>query len=155
MLQSLETRFSILQRNEERVLKRIEGQRQRAEKLMEIRDYHERQRRQHQQLSQIRRSQMQQLRFENFKVKEGQRLNLSIVQQSVMLNKKLNHLEIRRERSEHEREIRSHRSREHSAKKERSESMRKQREQAIQAKYIALSQIDQQRKDDYKNRVMD
>jgi len=31
MLQSLETRFNILQRNEQRVLKRIEGQRQRAE----------------------------------------------------------------------------------------------------------------------------
>ena len=44
MLQSLETRFSILQRNEQRVLKRIEGQRQRAEQLMEIRDHRERER---------------------------------------------------------------------------------------------------------------
>ena len=53
------------------------------------------------------------------------------MKQSMMLSKKLNHLEIKRERSDNEREIRSQRSREHSAKKERSDSMRKQRNQAI------------------------
>ena len=73
----------------------------------------------------MRQSHLQQQRLENFKAKEGQRLNLSIVQQSLMLNKKLNHLEIRRERSEHEKEIRSNRSREQSARKERSSSIKK------------------------------
>ena len=77
-------------------------------------------------------------RFDNFKTKESSRVNLSITKQSMMLTKKLNHLEIKRERSENEREIRSQRSREHSAKKERSSSMRKQRNQAIQAKFLAL-----------------
>ena len=69
--------------------------------------------------------------MENFKAKEGQRLNLSIVHQSMMLNKKLNHLEVRRERSERAKEICSARSRENSARKERSDSLKKQRETAI------------------------
>lgn len=56
-------------------------------------------------LNQLRHSAIQAQKLENFKAKEGQRLNLSIVQQSMMLNKKLNHLEIRRERSERAREI--------------------------------------------------
>ena len=42
MLQSLETRFSILQRNEANILKKIDGQRQRAEQLMEIKDFRDR-----------------------------------------------------------------------------------------------------------------
>ena len=45
MLQSLETRFNILQRNEQRILTRIEGQRQRAEQLLELKDYREREKR--------------------------------------------------------------------------------------------------------------
>lgn len=54
-----------------------------------------------------------------------------------MLNKKLKHLEIRKEKSGRAAEICSQKSRDSSAKKERSESMRKQREQAIQAKYYS------------------
>lgn len=46
----------------------------------------------------------------------------------MMLNKKLNHLEVRRERSERAKEICGYKSRENSAKKERSGSMKKQRE---------------------------
>ena len=46
MLQSLETRFSILQRNEAKILNKIEGQRARAEQLMEIRNYREREKKQ-------------------------------------------------------------------------------------------------------------
>ena len=81
-------------------------------------------------------------------------MNLSIVHQSMMLNKKLNHLEIRRERSERAREICGQKSRESSAKKERSESMKKIREQAIQAKYYALQQKDLERKDTHMNKVI-
>ena len=55
-----------------------------------------------------------------------------------MLNKKLNHLEIRRERSVNEREILSQKSREHSAKRERSSSIKKDRLQALQQKYSML-----------------
>ena len=72
----------------------------------------------------------------------------------MMLNKKLNHLEIRRERSERAREICSQKSRENSAKKQRSESMKKQREQSIQAKYYALQQKDLERKDQHMNKVL-
>ena len=56
-------------------------------------------------IAQLRHSAVQHQRLENFKAKEGQRLNLSIVHQSMMLNKKLNHLEVRRERSERAKEI--------------------------------------------------
>lgn len=54
MLQSLETRFSILQRNEQRLLNRIEGERHRAEQLMEIRDTRDRELKDKQRLSEIR-----------------------------------------------------------------------------------------------------
>ena len=72
----------------------------------------------------------------------------------MMLNKKLNHLEMRQERSSAEKEIRSQRSREFSAKRERSSSMKKQRHQAIQAKYYALQQQDLSRKNMHVNKVI-
>ena len=71
-----------------------------------------------------------------------------------MLNKKLKHLEIRKEKSGRAAEICSQKSRDSSAKKERSESMRKQREQAIQAKYYSKQQKDLQRKDKHMNKVI-
>ena len=59
MLQSLETRFSILQRNEQRVLNRIEGQRQRAEQLMEIHDHREKEKKDMMRIAQMRHSAVQ------------------------------------------------------------------------------------------------
>ena len=56
----------------------------------------------------------------------------------MMLNKKINHLEIRSRRKSNEKEILSQRSREHSEKRERSQSLKKQRLQQIEAKYYAL-----------------
>ena len=79
MLQSLETRFSILQRNEAKILNKIEGQRARAEQLMEIRNYREREKKQFMEKKAIHQGQLQALKLSNFKAKEGQRLNLSIV----------------------------------------------------------------------------
>ena len=121
---------------------------------MVIRDNREREKKEANRKAHLRQSILQQQRLENFKAKEGQRLNLSIVQQSMMLNKKLNHLEMRRERSSAEKEIRSQRSREFSAKRERSSSMKKQRHQAIQAKYYALQQQDLSRKNSHVNKVI-
>ena len=45
MLQSLESRFNILQRNETKILNRIEGQRQRAQLLMDIKDFRDKEKR--------------------------------------------------------------------------------------------------------------
>jgi capsule polysaccharide export protein KpsE/RkpR len=67
---------------------------------------------------------MQNLKLNNFKAKEGRRLNLSLVQQSLMLSKKLNHLEIRKKSAHIEREVRSQKSREVSAKKDRSTNIK-------------------------------
>ena len=131
MLQSLESRFNILQRNETKILSRIEGQRQRAQLLMDIKDLRDKEKRELNRKAQINHNHLQQQRLSNFKAKEGQRLSLSIVQQSMMLNKKLNHLEIRRRRNSNEKLLLSQRSSELSAKRERSESLKKQRLQQI------------------------
>lgn len=47
---------------------------------MEIRDHREKERRANMRLNQLRHSAIQAQKLENFKSKEGQRLNLSIVQ---------------------------------------------------------------------------
>ena len=59
MLQSLESRFSILQRNEQRILKKIDAQRQRAEHLMDIRDYREREKKEATRQAHLRQSLLQ------------------------------------------------------------------------------------------------
>ena len=80
MLQSLESRFNILQRNETKILSRIEGQRQRAQLLMDIKDFRDKEKRELNRKAQINHNHLQQQRLSNFKAKEGQRLSLSIVQ---------------------------------------------------------------------------
>ena len=72
----------------------------------------------------------------------------------MMLNKKLNHLEIRRRRNSNEKLLLSQRSSELSTKRERSESLKKQRLQQIQAKYFSLKQQDLERKNSHVQKVI-
>ena len=60
MLQSLESRFNILQRNETKILNRIEGQRQRAQLLMDIKDFRDKEKRELNRKAQINHNHLQQ-----------------------------------------------------------------------------------------------
>ena len=121
---------------------------------MDIKDFRDKEKRELNRKAQINHNHLQQQRLSNFKAKEGQRLSLSIVQQSMMLNKKLNHLEIRRRRNSNEKLLLSQRSSELSTKRERSESLKKQRLQQIQAKYFSLKQQDLERKNSHVQKVI-
>ena len=78
-LQSLESRFQILQRNEANVLTKIEQQRQRAEILANIKESRERERQAKVRYQYFRSSEIQHQKLHNYKQKEGRRLNLSLV----------------------------------------------------------------------------
>lgn len=61
------------------MLNKIHEQRSRAEKLLEIRDLRQKEKTEADRISVYKNNMLQHQKLENFKAKEGQRLNLSIV----------------------------------------------------------------------------
>jgi hypothetical protein len=66
------------------------------------------------------------LKLKNFRRKEGIRMNISLVNQSLMLAKQINHLELRNQSSWIEKKIKVNRERDISSKRSRSSSVKKQ-----------------------------
>jgi hypothetical protein len=66
------------------------------------------------------------LKLKNFRRKEGIRMNISLVNQSLMLAKQINHLELRNQSSWIEKQIKVNKERDISSKRSRSSSVKKQ-----------------------------
>ena len=73
--------------------------------------------------------------MQNFERKEKRRMNISLVNQSLMLAKEINRLEVQKERSWLEKERKSQRDREYSAKRSQSSSVKRFEQHQLTMKY--------------------
>lgn len=69
---------------------------------------------------------LEKLKMKNFRRKEGTRMNISLVNQSLMLAKQINHLELKNKSSWIDKQVKVNRERDISSKRSQSSSVKKQ-----------------------------